>query len=87
MGESVDAVDALLKKHSDFEKTLIAQSEKIDSLKKDADELAKKDADYRADIENRFVLVPFFQLWNIVVGFKFQLYVLFFLCLLFSFFS
>uniref|UniRef100_A0A158QA40 Spectrin beta chain n=1 Tax=Enterobius vermicularis TaxID=51028 RepID=A0A158QA40_ENTVE len=53
MGESVDAVDALLKKHTDFEKTLMAQSEKIDSLKKDANSLAEKDSANRVDIENR----------------------------------
>lgn len=56
MGESVDAVDALLKKHTDFEKTLMAQSEKIDSLKKDANSLAEKDSANRVDIENRHVL-------------------------------
>ncbi|VBB25988.1 unnamed protein product, partial [Acanthocheilonema viteae] len=51
MGESVVAVDVLLKKHCDFEKTLIAQSDKIDALKKDADSLALCDADYRDEIE------------------------------------
>ncbi|VIO98093.1 probable spectrin beta chain, putative [Brugia malayi] len=51
MGESVVAVDVLLKKHYDFEKTLIAQSDKIDALKKDADSLALCDVDYRNEIE------------------------------------
>ncbi|EJD74610.1 beta chain spectrin [Loa loa] len=51
MGESVVAVDVLLKKHYDFEKTLIAQSDKIDALKKDADLLASCDVDYRNEIE------------------------------------
>ncbi|VDK61916.1 unnamed protein product [Onchocerca ochengi] len=51
MGESVVSVDVLLKKHCDFEKTLIAQSDKIDALKKDADSLALGDADYRSEIE------------------------------------
>uniref|UniRef100_A0A915PUP8 Spectrin beta chain n=1 Tax=Setaria digitata TaxID=48799 RepID=A0A915PUP8_9BILA len=51
MGESVIAVDVLLKKHSDFEKTLIAQSDKIDALRKDADSLAMCDSDYCDEIE------------------------------------
>ncbi|VDM97600.1 unnamed protein product [Thelazia callipaeda] len=51
MGESVVAVDSLLKKHNDFEKTLIAQSDKIDALKKDADELVQCDSEYREEIE------------------------------------
>lgn len=55
MGESVVAVDVLLKKHSDFEKTLIAQSDKIDALKKDADSLASCDADYRDEIEKMYI--------------------------------
>ncbi|VDK88570.1 unnamed protein product, partial [Litomosoides sigmodontis] len=41
----------LNQKHSDFEKTLIAQSDKIDALKKDADSLASCDADYCDEIE------------------------------------
>ncbi|VDM44604.1 unnamed protein product [Toxocara canis] len=53
MGESVDAVDSLLKKHIDFEKTLVAQSDKIESLRKGADELLEKDPDNRAEIEQR----------------------------------
>ena len=56
MGEIVDAVDDILKKQPDFEKTLMAQSEKIDSLKKDANSLAEKDSANRVDIENRHVL-------------------------------
>lgn len=54
MGESVVAVDVLLKKHYDFEKTLIAQSDKIDALKKDADSLALCDVDYRNEIEKMY---------------------------------
>lgn len=55
MGESIVAVDILLKKHSDFEKTLVAQSDKIDALKKDADSLALCDGDYRNEIEKMYV--------------------------------
>uniref|UniRef100_F1KPH2 Spectrin beta chain n=1 Tax=Ascaris suum TaxID=6253 RepID=F1KPH2_ASCSU len=53
MGESVDAVDTLLKKHVDFEKTLIAQSDKIDSLRRAADELIERDPDNRNEVEQR----------------------------------
>lgn len=55
MGESVDAVDTLLKKHVDFEKTLIAQSDKIDSLRRAADELIERDPDNRNEVEQRYV--------------------------------
>lgn len=55
MGESVLAVDELLKKHYDFEKTFIAQSDKIDALKKDADSLASCDADYCNEIGKMYV--------------------------------
>lgn len=56
MGESVVAVDALLKKHNDFEKTLIAQSDKIDALKKDADALVRSDSEYGDEVEKMYVL-------------------------------
>lgn len=51
MGESVLAVDALLNKHSDFEKTLIAQSDKIEALKKEAETLMNNDREYSEDIK------------------------------------
>lgn len=38
MGDSLDSVEALLKKHEDFEKSLAAQEEKIKAL----DEFASK---------------------------------------------
>ena len=38
VGDSLDSVEALLKKHEDFEKSLVAQEEKIKAL----DEFASK---------------------------------------------
>ncbi|MFH4975130.1 hypothetical protein AB6A40_001839 [Gnathostoma spinigerum] len=53
VGDSVEAANEHLKKHDDFEKSLLAQSEKIDNLKKEADHLAKKDAEHSHEIQQR----------------------------------
>uniref|UniRef100_A0A914XIB6 Spectrin alpha chain n=1 Tax=Plectus sambesii TaxID=2011161 RepID=A0A914XIB6_9BILA len=53
LGDSLDSVDSLLKKHDGFESTLNAQSDKIDQLRKDAETLAEKNADNREEIHSR----------------------------------
>ena len=42
LGDSLDSVEALLKKHGDFEKSLAAQEEKIKVIKLGAPDLALK---------------------------------------------
>ena len=42
VGSSLDAVEALQKKHADFEKSLAAQKEKIAEVEREAERLAKK---------------------------------------------
>lgn len=50
LGDSLDTVEALVKKHDGFETAVRAQSDKIDQLRRDADGLEGKDADNAAEI-------------------------------------
>ena len=48
MGDSLDSVEALIKKHEDFEKSLAAQEEKIKALDEFASKLIENEH-YAAD--------------------------------------
>ncbi|KAK0410555.1 hypothetical protein QR680_005192 [Steinernema hermaphroditum] len=52
-GESLESVDELLEKHLNFEKTLRAQSTKIEALKEDAKAIVERDSENRERVETR----------------------------------
>ena len=53
VGDSLDAVEALLKKHEDFEKSLAAQEEKVKAVDDMASRLRKGTHYAAADIDSR----------------------------------
>ena len=61
LGDSVDGVEALLKKHDDFEKSLSAQEEKVNTLSDFANQLIDTHPPHYAteDIEKRRDAVSF----------------------------
>lgn len=69
MGDSLDSVEALLKKHEDFEKSLAAQEEKIKALDEFATKLIEGQHYAADDVAQRREMVRFvdllLQLWLI----------------------
>lgn len=50
LGDSMDTVDNLIKKHNGFETALAAQSDKIEKLQQAADVLLAKDTEHKDHI-------------------------------------
>ncbi|VDM73350.1 unnamed protein product, partial [Strongylus vulgaris] len=53
IGDTPDAVQLLIKSHDAFEETVKKQSEKLESLKADANKLMASDNEYRGDVAAR----------------------------------
>ena len=53
MGDSLDAVEALVKKHEDFEKSLVAQEEKVKAVDEVATRLLEASHYAAQDIDRR----------------------------------
>ena len=53
MGDSLDAVEALIKKHEDFEKSLVAQEEKVKAVDEVATRLLQASHYAAEDIDTR----------------------------------
>ncbi len=77
LGDSLDSVEALIKKHEDFEKSLAAQEEKIKALDEFATKLiegqhyaADDVAQRRAMVVHRFYLLIFENAKKLMYYFK-----------------
>lgn len=57
LGDSLDSVEALMKKHEDFEKSLAAQEDKIKALDDFADKLIDGNHYAVEDVEHRRSMV------------------------------
>ena len=53
MGDSLDAVEALVKKHGDFEKSLVSQEEKVKAVDEVADRLLQAQHYAAEDIDRQ----------------------------------
>lgn len=53
MGDTLDAVEALMKKHENFEKSLVAQEEKVKAVDEVASRLLQAGHTAAADIDRR----------------------------------
>lgn len=79
LGDSLDSVEALIKKHEDFEKSLAAQEEKIKALDEFATKLIEGQHYAADDVAQRRSMVTV-----LIIVYCIRLFVMLLPCLIFS---